>query len=210
MPALSAYLAYVAACVLLVIVPGPTVTLIIANSLRYGTRAGMLNVAGTQGGLAVMLGVLTVGLSTAMLSFQPIFEWLRLIGAAYLVWLGIKLWRSDGKLADGSDRTRPGGSFFWQGFLVILSNPKILLLFGALIPQFLNSAGDPVWQTALLGGTFMVVATLFDALYAVLAGKAGGVLTTSNILWVERISGAILILGGLWLGYSGFAAQRGG
>lgn len=209
MPTLSAFLAYTAACVLLVIVPGPTVTLIIANSLRYGTRAGLLNVAGTQAGLAIMLAVLMAGLSTATLSIQPIFEWLRLAGAAYLVWLGIKLLRSDGKIAEGSERTRPGGSFFWQGFLVILSNPKVLLLFGALIPQFLNPAGDSVRQTAMLGLTFMLVATVFDGLYAVLAGKAGSVLTTTNIRWVERISGTILILGGLWLAYTGIAASKG-
>ena len=67
-----------------------------------------------------------------------------------------------------------------------------------------------MWQTALLGVTFMLVATIFDGLYAVLAGRAGGVLTTSNILWVERISGTILILGGVWLAYTGFSASRGG
>lgn len=199
MTSLEAYLAFVAASIALVIVPGPTVTLIIANSLRHGVRAGMLNVVGTQAGLAVMLAVLAGGLQTAMAALGQIFIVLQWAGAAYLIWLGIDLWRSDGRLAEGQERARPGGSFFLQGFIVILTNPKVLLLFGAMIPQFLDPAGSPVRQTVLLGLTFMAVATIFDGLYAVLAGRVGKVLTRTNIRWVERISGTCLIIGGLWL-----------
>lgn len=199
MISLEAYLAYVAASIALVIVPGPTVTLIIANSLRHGMRAGLLNVAGTQGGLAVMLAVLAAGLQTITAGVQSIFPLLQIAGAAYLIWLGIGLWRSDGRLAEGSERMLPGGSFFLQGFVVILTNPKVLLLFGAMIPQFLDPGGPALRQTVLLGLTFMVVATTFDSLYVVLASGAGRILTQSNIRLVERISGTCLIVGGLWL-----------
>ncbi|MEZ5774585.1 MAG: LysE family translocator [Hyphomicrobiaceae bacterium] len=194
------YLAYVAACAAIVIVPGPTVTVIIANSLKHGARAGLLNVAGTQAGLAIMLGILAAGLSTLVAHAGVVFDWMRLLGAAYLVWLGIKLWRADGSIAEGSTRTRPGGSFFWQGFLVILSNPKALLFFGAFIPQFVDPArGSALLQTVLLGLTFMVVATLLDGAYALVAGRAGGWLTRGNVRLVERISGSFLIGGGIWL-----------
>ncbi len=196
---LSTYLAYVAACIAVVIVPGPTVTVIIANSLKHGSRAGLLNVAGTQLGLAIMLTVLAGGLATIVAHAGQIFDVLRLLGAAYLVWLGLKLWRSDGNLGEAMDGTRPGGSFFWQGFLVILSNPKALLFFGAFIPQFVDPRGEPLLQTLLLGTTFMVVATLLDGAYAIAAGRAGGLLSRGNIRAVERISGTILIGGGLWL-----------
>lgn len=199
MTSIEAYLAFVLASIALVVVPGPTVTLIIANSLRHGVRAGMLNVAGTQAGLAVMLAILAGGLQTVMAALGHVLTLLQIAGAAYLIWLGIGLWRSDGRLSEGPERTRPGGSFFLQGFLVILTNPKVLLLFGAMIPQFLDPAGSPVRQTVALGLTFMVVATLFDGLYAVLAGSAGSILTRNNIRWVERISGTCLIVGGLWL-----------
>ena len=92
------YLAYVLACFVITIIPGPTVTLIVANSLAHGTRAGLLNVAGTQLGLGLMMLVLVVGLSSIIATMGVWFDWLRFAGAAYLVWLGWKLLRSSGSL----------------------------------------------------------------------------------------------------------------
>ena len=93
------YLAYVLACFVIAIIPGPTVTLIVANSLTHGTRAGLLNVAGTQLGLGLMMMVLVVGLSSVIATMGIWFDWLRLFGAAYLVWIGWKLLRSSGGFA---------------------------------------------------------------------------------------------------------------
>src|ERR1041384_7252333 len=90
------YLAYVLTCFVITIIPGPTVTLIVANSLTHGSRAGQLNVAGTQLGLGLMMLVLVVGLSSIIATMGIWFDWLRLIGAAYLIWLGWKLLRSSG------------------------------------------------------------------------------------------------------------------
>jgi len=166
------YLAYVVACALVAVLPGPTVTLIVANSLSHGTRAGLLNVAGTQ---------------------------LRFAGAAYLVWLGWRLLRSSGGL-DGPGRVpAPRGGFFLQGFLVMLSNPKVLLFFGAFIPQFVDPRGNHVSQVALLGVTAMVVAMLSDGGYAVLTGRAGTLLAGRHVRRLSRASGLCLIGGGLWL-----------
>src|ERR1700674_5630151 len=119
------YLAYVAACFAIVIVPGPTVTLIIANSLRHGARAGLLNVAGTQLGLALMIAILCVGLASIIATIGVWFDWVRLAGAAYLVWLGFRLLRAPGAL-DQPDRapvppppspppSPPRSGFFLQG-----------------------------------------------------------------------------------------------
>jgi len=199
---LEIYLTYLAACILIVIVPGPTVTVIIANSLSYGTRAGLLNVAGTQLGLAMMIGVLLVGLASVIETMSWWFDWLRVAGAAYLIWLGYKLIRSSGALEHAEARKPPRGGFFLQGFLVILSNPKALLFFGAFIPQFVDPAGDYVLQVILLGGTFMVVATVLDGTYAVLSGGAGALLTRQRIRLVSRLSGLFLIGGGAWLAFA--------
>ena len=194
------YLSYVLAGILLVIVPGPTVTLVIANSMSHGTRAGLLNVAGTQLGLALMTGVVIIGLASIIETMAWWFDWVRLAGAAYLMWLGWKLLRAPGTLAEpGAAPPLPRGGFFWQGFLVILSNPKALLLFGAFIPQFVDPQGDYVWQVVLLGATFMAIATVFDSSYALLAGRAGRLLTRHRVRLVSRISGAMLIGGGVWL-----------
>lgn len=199
----SVYLTYIFTCIAVVIVPGPTVTVIIANSVRSGPGAGLANVAGTQLGLAILLAVLALGLSAVVAFVGEAFVWLKLIGAAYLIWLGISLWRAGGDLGD-VDSVREKISYkrlFWQGFFVILSNPKGLFFFGALIPQFIDPNGNTLLQTLLLGGTFMVVATVLDAVYAVLAGRAGGMLTRARVRLVQRISGSLLIFGGIWLAF---------
>src|SRR5918996_1172625 len=165
------YLTYLLACALAAIVPGPTVTLIVANSLTHGTRAGLLNVAGTQLALALMIGILVVGLASIIETMGWWFDWLRLAGAAYLVWLGWKLLRSSGALDRPGQVPAPRGGFFLQGFLVMLSNPKVLLFFGAFIPQFVDPRGDHVAQIALLGATAMAVAAISDGAYAGLARR---------------------------------------
>lgn len=92
---IEVYLAYVLTCILITIIPGPTVTLIIANSLTHGLRAGLQNVAGTQLGLAIMLGLLLVGLSSIIATVGWWFDWVRIAGAVYLAWLGWKLLRAN-------------------------------------------------------------------------------------------------------------------
>ena len=196
---LSLLAAFVLGSFLIVIVPGPTVTVIIANSLRDGARAGLSNIAGTQAGLAIMMLIVAFGLETVVSLMGYAFEWVKLAGAAYLIWLGIKLLRSDGAIGDVSKNRKPRTGYFWQGFLVIWSNPKALLLFGAFIPQFVDPASSAFWQTIFLGAVFMLVATVFDGLYAFAAGRAGAALTRNRVRLVEKLSGLFLIGGGIWL-----------
>lgn len=197
---LNVYLAYVAACVALAILPGPIVTLVIANGLRYGTRAALTNIAGAQAGLAVVIGIIAVGLTSLMATMGYWFEWVRLAGAAYLVWLGIKLLGSSGVVhASDAPPPPPRGGFFLQGFLVLLSNPKVLVFFGAFIPQFVDMKQDQLPQVAVLGITFMIIAALSDGVYALLAGRAGKLLSARRVRLVSRISGGFMIGGGIWL-----------
>jgi threonine/homoserine/homoserine lactone efflux protein len=197
---LNAFLTYCLAAVAIIIVPGPTVTMIVANSLRHGSRAGMLNVAGTQAGLLIWLAIAVLGLAAAIQAMGIWFDVVRIAGAAYLVWLGISLWRSGGELRT-VERARPHGSFFLQGLWVILSNPKMLLVFGALMPQFIAPERDFAGQLIFLVVVFMVLAAIFDGAYALLAGSAGAWLSRARIKLVERISGSCLIAGGLWLAF---------
>ncbi len=184
----------------IIIVPGPTVTVIVANSLRDGARAGLLNVAGTQAGLVPMLFIVAFGLETVVSFMAHAFFWVKLAGAAYLIWLGFRLLTSSGDIGDVNKVRRPRTGYFWQGFIVIWSNPKALLFFGAFIPQFIDPpAGSTFEQTLVLGLVFMVVGAIFDSAYALIAGKAGSLLTRTRVRLVERISGTILIGGGLWL-----------
>ena len=200
MMSLQAYLAFVVACVALALLPGPIVSLLIANGLRYGTRAALINVAGAQAGLAIVIGVVAVGLTSLMATMGYWFDWVRFAGAAYLVWLGIKLIRTPvAEVSADAPPSPPRGGFFLQGFLVLLSNPKVLVFFGAFIPQFVDMNRDHVPQVALLGVTFMVTAAMSDMLYALLAGRARKFFSKQRTRLVSRISGGFMIGGGIWL-----------
>jgi threonine/homoserine/homoserine lactone efflux protein len=196
------YLAYLLACILITIIPGPTVTLIIANSLTHGTRAGLLNVAGTQLGLAVMLGVLLVGLSSIIATMGWWFDWVRIAGAVYLVWLGWKLLRANAGFGEIGRMPAPRGGFFLQGLLVLMSNPKALLWFGAFIPQFVDPNGNYVGQIVLLGATAMATAALTDGAYAILGGRTGRFMSAKRIRLASQLSGLFLIGGGVWLAFT--------
>jgi threonine/homoserine/homoserine lactone efflux protein len=197
---LHLYLAFVAACIALALLPGPVVTLMIANGLRYGTRAALTNIAGVQAGLAVVIGIVAVGLTSLMATMGYWFDWVRLAGAAYLVWLGIKLVRSPVEgLSVDTPPSPPRGGFFLQGFVVLLSNPKVMVFFGAFIPQFVDMSRDHVSQVALLGVTFMVIAGMTDAVYALLAGRARHFFSARRTRLLSRVSGGFMIGGGIWL-----------
>lgn len=198
----SVYAAFLAACIVIIMVPGPTVTLIVANSIRHGTRAGLANVAGTQAGMAAVFAVVGVGLASAVENLGHWFELLRLAGAAYLIWMGVQMFRSRGRLnPDGSARP-PRGGFFLQGLLVALSNPKALIFFGAFLPQFLDPAGNAAMQLALMGATALVFGSLSDAAYALAAGRAGHMLSARRVKLLSRIGGGFLVGGGVWLALS--------
>ncbi len=199
MISLSTILTIAVASFLVAIVPGPNVTVIIANSLRAGTRAGLLNVAGTQLGVFSMIVIVAIGLETVVTVMGEAFFWIKLFGAAYLVWLGIKMLRSDGRLGNSDNVKPPKMGYFWQGFLVLWSNPKALFFFGAFIPQFVNLSGNTFSQTVMLGMVFLITATICDSVYAILAGKAGAWLTRPKVRLLEIGSGICLISGGVWL-----------
>ena len=197
---LQVYLAFIAACVALALLPGPIVTLLIANGLRHGTRAALTNIAGVQVGLVIALTVVAIGLTSLMATMGYWFDWVRFAGAAYLVWLGIKLIRSpvEGVSADAPPPP-PRGGFFLQGFVVALSNPKLLVFFGAFLPQFMDMSKDHISQVAVLGVTFMVIAGLTDATYALLAGRARKFFSARRTRLLSRVSGGFMIGGGVWL-----------
>jgi threonine/homoserine/homoserine lactone efflux protein len=196
---LHLYFAFIAACIALALVPGPIVTLVIANGLRHGTRAALTNIAGVQTGLAIVIGIVAVGLTSLMATLGYWFDWVRFAGAAYLVWLGIRLIRVPVEGVDADAPPPPRGGFFLQGFLVALSNPKVLVFFGAFIPQFMDLGQDHLSQVALLGVTFMATAAVTDAAYALLAGRARRFFSARRTRTLSRVSGGCMIGGGIWL-----------
>ena len=195
------YLAYLAVCLVAIIVPGPTNTLIVANGMRHGVRAGLANVAGTQAGLALMLAVAGLGLTSVIEAAGHWFEWIKLIGAAYLVWIGWQMIRSAGD-THSKAAAKPRAGFFWQGLIVCLGNPKQLLFFGALMPQFVDPASSHAVQIAILGATALALAILSDGAYALASGRIGRRLSQTIVRRMTKLSGGLLIGGGLWLALS--------
>lgn len=196
----ASFAAFVAAVFFIAIVPGPTVTVIVASALARGTTAGLAIIAGTQLGVATMILVVALGME-ALVSFMGwAFDWIKMIGAAYLVWLGVKMLRSSGRIAvPEAAPERSLRAYAVQGFLVIWANPKALIFFGAFLPQFVVTSAPPLPQILLLGAIFMVIAGLSDCVYAVLAGRARHWLNAARVRLVNRVSGLVLIGGGIWL-----------
>jgi homoserine/homoserine lactone efflux protein len=196
------YAAYLVACAVIVIVPGPSVTLIVANSLRHGSRAGLLNVVGTQAGLVAIIAVVGLGLTSMIEALGHWFDVLRLVGAAYLVWLGWRMLRAEGGINVPEGAKPPRSGFFTQGLLVALSNPKTLLFFGAFFPQFIDPRGDHALQIAIMGLTALAFAAVSDSAYALLSDRAGRLLSRHRVRLISRLSGGFLIGGGLWLAFT--------
>ncbi|WP_316360108.1 LysE family translocator [Devosia sp.] len=197
---LTTLIPYLGACFLLAIVPGPTVTVIVANALARGTGAGLAIVAGTQAGFLVMTLVVALGMQALVAFMGWAFDWIKLIGAAYLVWLGWKMWRSNGELGEArAERTKSRLAMAVEGFLVILSNPKALIFLGAFLPQFVDVTQPTFPQVMILGLFFMLVAGSTDAIYAIIAGRARGLLSAARVRVISRVSGLILMAGGVWL-----------
>jgi threonine/homoserine/homoserine lactone efflux protein len=193
-------LAYAAACFVLAVVPGPTVTVIVASSLARGTRAGLMNVLGTQAGMLSMVLVVAFGLEAVVAFVGWAFDWIKLAGAAYLIWIGLNMLRSDGRLGEGRDRPpRTPFEDVVRGFLVIWSNPKALIFLGALLPQFVDRREPAFAQIVTLGLIFMLIASSTDSLYAILAGRMRHLLSATRVRIVNRLSGVVLIGGGIWL-----------
>ncbi|MHA1164560.1 MAG: LysE family translocator [Alphaproteobacteria bacterium] len=194
------FLAFILASAVLAATPGPNVSLIIANGTSHGLRAGLLTVAGGISGVVLLVTGATLGMSSVMALVADWFDFLRWVGAAYLIWLGMsrswKVWKQEPTIEPPVTSRR---NWYWQGLAVSLSNPKILLFLGAFFPQFVNHSAPVTNQLWLLAIVFIVIVTVIDSSYAVLAGVARGWITQKRIRLADSITGALLICGGLWL-----------
>ena len=178
---LGVYLAFVAATVVLIVIPGPNVGLIVANSIAHGTRYGLMTVAGTSTAMVIQLAVAMIGMTTVLTSLAYAFEWLRWIGVAYLLYLALSAWRAPAvDLTRTPAQPRSMAAIFLRGFLVSLTNPKTLLFYGVFLPQFVDQGGNVVAQLLLLSVTFLALAIVFDGLWAILSARARGLLAANG------------------------------
>ena len=190
---------FIIASFLVVVVPGPTVSLIIANSLKSGMRAGILNVVGTQFGLIILIFLLALGFRVITPYLEDIIKVVRILGAVYLVILGYLSFTSK-YLSDNPHSIKKfDKKFIIQGLVVILSNPKAFLFLGAFIPQFIN-INQPIGnQIIFFGILFMIIGAIFDGAYAIIFGKFRDIIINKYIGLLNKLGGSLLILVGFLL-----------
>jgi len=190
------FLAYCLAVAILVLIPGPIVTLVVATSLSRGSRSGLATVAGASIGNAILLGATAVGLVAFFALLSEIFQLVRWAGAIYLIWLGIRAWRVQREqgVAIAPAATRSLRALFLQGFLVAITNPKAIVFYIAFLPQFVDPHLPAAPQLVAMIGTMIVMALLSDSAYALLAGRARHWFAAPERRRLQsRISGTLLI-----------------
>lgn len=183
--------------IVLVLTPGPIVTLVVSTGATKGVRAALVTVAGTSSGNAALLVAIALGLSWVLSNAVRVFELLRWAGALYLIWLGIQAWRRAGlpKPPLEGDQVH-----FWRGFLVALSNPKTIVFFTAFLPQFLDPtlpAAHQLWVMCIVAA---LLACLADSFWAIASGLGRAwFMNPARARFLGRLSGLTLIGGGIWL-----------
>lgn len=195
------YSAFVLACIVLAVTPGPNMALFMANSAAYGTKAALLTVLGSATGLAFLVAAATLGMSSIMVFVAEWFDIIRWIGAAYLVWLGIKRLRTAlrQRLLDAVAAPPRRGRWYWQGAAASLANPKVLLFLGAFFPQFIDASLPAGPQLTLLAVTFVITVASVDSMVVLAFGSAKSWIAGRHRRFAEGFSGFLLICGGLWL-----------
>ncbi len=202
--------------------PGPNMLLVMTTSARSGLRVAVWTMAGCMTALVLMMGTSAAGLGALLHAFPAVFDALRLVGAAYLAYLGVRTWRSsteaparNGDLANGipqsadpsaqavsSVPTGPGGlPHYRQGFLVAGSNPKAILFAAAFFPQFIQPGLPELPQFAILLGTFTVIEVSWYVIYAFSGHRLSRFLRRASVLKVFN-----RVTGGAFIGFAGLMA----
>jgi homoserine/homoserine lactone efflux protein len=182
----------------LFLTPGPIVTLIVATGACQGTRAALSTVGGATSGNAVLLACIALGLSWILKTSAEVFDYLRWVGAAYLVWLGIQAWRHAGAASEPAPLAAHVHA--WRGFVVAITNPKSIAFFTAFLPQFIDPALPVERQLLVMCICSVTLGGLLDSGWAIASGlgRAWFLKPKHNRL-LGRISGLVLIGGGIWL-----------
>jgi threonine/homoserine/homoserine lactone efflux protein len=210
MPDASTYALFVAAALALLLVPGPAVIYVVARSVEGGRLTGLVSVLGVELGTLLHVVFAAAGLSAIVVSSAAAFSVVKWLGAAYLVWLGIR--QIVGRGGNRGEATPSGGGesrfrVFSQSVLVQVLNPKVALFFLAFLPQFVDPSRGAAWtQIVILGATLALLGMFTDGLYALLGGTAGGWIRTKG-LGLRRAGS--YVTGGIYIALGAVAAVSG-
>ncbi|WP_299817477.1 LysE family translocator [uncultured Roseibium sp.] len=192
---LELYSAYIVATLILLAIPGPTVMLVVSYALTQGRKSALASVLGVGLGDATAATASLLGLGAILAASTTAFAILKWIGAIYLIWLGIKMWRSR-PTALGAHEVAdiPARKIFWHAYIVTALNPKGIVFFMAFLPHFIAAQAPVVPQLTLLGITFVVLGIFNAAIYAFAAAAVGRKLRSPSLLRiVNKVGGGFLI-----------------
>jgi threonine/homoserine/homoserine lactone efflux protein len=207
-PSVETLLAFTLAGIILVIIPGPSVLFIVGRALAHGRRAALASVAGNTTGASMVVVVVALGFGAIAAQSLVVFTVLKWVGAAYLIYLGVQTVRARGDLvARFAEPDAPADRrMFWQGVVVGFTNPKVLVFFAAVLPQFVDAgAGSATTQMLVLGLLFAVIAATLDSVWGLAAGAARNWFATSpgRLRWMGGLGGTSLIVMGAGLALTG-------
>ena len=190
------WIAFVAASAALLAIPGPTVTIVVGYAISGGRSAALASIGGVVLGDFVAMTASLLGAGAILATSATLFTILKFAGALYLIWLGIRMWRTPSPIRQADvERTAPSKrSVFWNCFLVTALNPKDILFFVAFVPQFIVP-GEPVLaQFVLLEATFLTMVAVNIAIWSLSAGHLGSRFATPlRMKLLNRIGGSFLI-----------------
>ena len=194
------YLAFVAATAIMIALPGPSVLLTVAHGISFGWQRALATVAGATVGIAVQLTVAAIGLASLLNAVAHALVWLRWAGAAYLVFLGIKQWRSASAPLAFAPAPVSKTNLFVQGLVITIPNPKSLIFIAAFLPQFID-AGRPLGvQFAFIVPTFLLITFSVTSAWALVAGKASRLIRRQiAVQSILRTAGGLMIMAGAGL-----------
>jgi threonine/homoserine/homoserine lactone efflux protein len=198
MPSLSTYIVFLATGTVLLIVPGPAVLYVVTRSIEMGRTGGIASVAGITTGTVVLISLAAAGLSSLVLASTVAFDAVRYVGAAYLVFLGLRRLLTRGaEQAEQEPAPRTRRRAYTQGVVVNLTNPKTIVFIFAFIPQFVDPHARHVWlQVLVLGLSFACLGFLSDTVYALAAGTVADRLRgSSGVARFERWFGGSVLVG---------------
>ncbi|KTR07659.1 lysine transporter LysE [Aureimonas ureilytica] len=199
---LEHWLAFIAASAVLLAIPGPTILLVISYALGHGRKAATSTVAGVALGDFTAMTASMLGLGALLAASATVFTALKWIGAAYLIYLGIKLWRapvSTGVVNDAAEvpNEKPL-RIFLHTYVVTALNPRSIIFFVAFLPQFLDTTRPVLQQMIIFEVTFLVLATINAALYGILASMARQTIRRPSVQrTVNRVGGSLMIGAGM-------------
>lgn len=194
---LDLWLGFVAASVVLLLTPGPVVTLLVATGMSLGRGAALAMIPGILLGDVVALTLSLLGVGSLLMVSAMLFTVVKWLGAAYLVWLGVRMWREAAHLRSVQIHAIDPRALRRHGFLVNVLNPKSILFFLAFLPQFVDPRASAPPQLAILSVTFLVLGLIGNTACAAAAGSASRVLGPGVRRVMHRLGGALMIVAGI-------------